>query len=139
MIQAIPAGWVWLPDFGIQRQVHGAFPSNIHLRGDLLSEEIPLPTYIAKQISMMAATFLNPEVAGPAPVSFPQADEAALLMLKHHPMQNLRVFQVQYYLRAGKWVGIITLTTIEQELLAVRADLDQLMKLIRFVREEEAA
>lgn len=139
VIPAIPAGWVWLPGFGIQKRVQGAFPSNIHLREDPLPEPVPLPAYVAKQITMMANTFLNPEVAGPAPASFPAADEAALLMLRHHSIRDLNVFQVQYYIRLDKWIGIITLTTSEAELLVVRPDLDQFMKVISVAGDEGVA
>lgn len=138
IVPAMPAGWAWLPDFGIQKQVQGAFPSNIHLREDPLPEQQALAEYVAKQIIMMAKTFLNPEVAGPAPFSFAGADEAAMLMLRHHPMQELSVFQVQYYVRQGKWIGVVTLTTTETELLAVRPELDQFMKVIRIAAEEGA-
>jgi len=39
--------------------------------------------------------------------------------------------QVQHYVRAGKWIGIATLTTTETELLKVRPDFEQFMKLLR--------
>ena len=72
--------------------------------------------YIQTQIALMKRAFLDPTIAGPAPLQFPGADESAMLMLKHQPMNQVTVIQVQHYVRAGKWIGIATLTTTEIEL-----------------------
>jgi len=135
MIPAIPFGWTWIPDFGIQKQAENVIPSNISLREDQLLAGDQLALYIQAQITMMKRTFLEPVIAGPAPLEFPGATEAALLMLKHRPMHQVIVFQVQHYIRSGKWIGIATLTTLESELLKVRADFDQFMKLLRIEPE----
>ena len=74
---------------------------------------------------------MEPMIAGPAPMEFPGAEEAAMLMLKHRPMHQVSVFQVQHYVRCGKWIGIVTLTTLESELLKVRPDFDQFVKVLR--------
>ncbi|MFZ0663069.1 MAG: hypothetical protein WAM66_10290 [Acidobacteriaceae bacterium] len=79
----------------------------------------------------MKRTFLDPVIAGPAPLEYPGATEAALLMLKHQPLNQTRVFQVQHYIRMNRWIGIATLTTLESELLKVRPDFDQFMKLLK--------
>jgi hypothetical protein len=42
---------------------------------------------------------------------------------------------VQHYIRSGTWIGIATLTTLESELLKVRADFDSFMKLLRIEPE----
>ncbi|MDE3188664.1 MAG: hypothetical protein KGM96_14220 [Acidobacteriota bacterium] len=106
-------------------------PSNVFLREDELLAGNQLELYIKAQITVMQRTFLEPVIAGPAPLAFPDATEAAMLMLKHRPMHQVTVFQVQHYVRSGKWIGIATLTTLESELLKVRADFDQFMKLLR--------
>lgn len=131
IIPAIPFGWTWIPDFGIQKQAEGVVPSNVFLREDELLAGNQLELYIKAQITVMQRTFLEPVIAGPAPLAFPDATEAAMLMLKHRPMHQVTVFQVQHYVRSGKWIGIATLTTLESELLKVRADFDQFMKLLR--------
>lgn len=131
IIPAIPFGWTWVPDFGIRKQAEGAIPSNVYLREDQLLAGNQLALYIQAQITMMKRTFLEPAFAGPVAIEFPEATEAAMLMLKHRPMHQMTVFQVQHYIRSGPWIGIATLTTIESELLKVRADFDQFMKLLR--------
>jgi hypothetical protein len=135
IVTAIPFGWAWIVDFGVQKNLQGAFPSNIYLREDVLRGEDELGSYVANQVSLMAKTFLAPQVAGPGRLAFAGADEAALLMLKHQPTEQGIVFQVQHYVRSGKWVGIATLTTLEAELLAVRPDFDQFMKLLKIAPE----
>jgi hypothetical protein len=135
IIPAIPFGWTWIPDFGIQKRAEGVVPSNVYLREDRLLAGNQLGLYIQAQITIMKKTFLNPVIAGPAPLTFPSAAEAALLMLKHQSMHQVTVFQVQHYVRSGSWIGIATLTTLESELLKVRADFDQFMKLLQIEPE----
>ena len=131
IIPAIPFGWTWVPDFGIQKRTEGVVPSNIYLREDQLLAGNQLELYIRAQITLMKRTFVEPVIAGPAPLTFPDAAEAAMLMLKHRPMHQVTVFQVQHYVRSGSWIGIATLTTLEPELLKIRPDFDQFMKLLR--------
>jgi hypothetical protein len=130
IVSAIPFGWTWIPEFGIQKQAEGAIPSNIYLRDDQLLAGDQLALYINAQITIMKRTFFDPMVAGPAAIEFSGADEAALLMVKHKPMHQVSVFQVQNYVRKGKWIGIATLSTLESELLKIRPDFDQFMKLL---------
>jgi hypothetical protein len=131
IIPAIPFGWTWIPDFGIQRGGGNTVPSNVYLKEDELLVGDQLNLYIQTQIALMKRTFLDPTIAGPAPLQFPGADECAMLMLKHQPMNQITVIQVQHYLRSVKWIGIATLTTTETELLKVRPDFEQFMKLLR--------
>lgn len=131
IIPAIPFGWTWIPGFGIQHAVQRGIPSNVCLKEDELLAGNQLVLYIQAQITLMKRTFLDPMIAGPAPLEYPGATEGALLMLKHQPMSQSQVFQVQHYIRIGRWIGISTLTTLESELLKVRKDFDQFMKLVK--------
>jgi hypothetical protein len=130
IVTAIPSGWVWIAGFGIQKQMEGVVPSNVCLKEDeLLAGNLEL--YIRAQITLMKRTFLEPMIAGPAPLAFPDAQEAAMLMVKHQPLNGTTVFQVQHYVRSANWIGIATLTTVEPELLKVRPEFEQFMKLLR--------
>ena len=135
IVPAIPFGWTWIPEFGIQKRYEGVVPSNVYLREDQMLAGNKLELYIKAQIVIMNRTFMEPMIAGPAPMEFPGATEAAMLMLKHRPMHQVSVFQVQHYVRSGSWIGIATLTTLEPELLKVRPDFDQFMKLLRIEAE----
>jgi hypothetical protein len=51
------------------------------------------------------------------------------------------MLHVQTYVRLGKWSGIITLTTLEAQLMALRADYDAFVRGLRIspaVAEEPA-
>ena len=135
IIPSIPYGWTWIPGFGIQKQAPGVIPSNVFLKEDELLAGNQLALYIQAQVTLMKRTFLDPVIAGPAPLEFPDAAEAAMLMLKHRQMHQVTVFQVQHYVRSGKWIGVATLTTLESELLAIRPDFDQFMKVLRIEPE----
>lgn len=57
-------------------------------------------------------------------------------MLKHQPMNQVSVLQVQHYMRVDRWIGIVTLTTIESELLKVRPDFDKFLQLLHIASAE---
>ena len=78
IIPAIPFGWNWIPGFGIQHAAQGMVPSNVCLKEDVLLAGNQLALYIQAQITIMKRTFLEPVVAGPAPLEYPGATEAAL-------------------------------------------------------------
>ena len=138
IIPAIPSGWNWIAGFGIQRGGESAIPSNVYLQEDELLVGDQLTLYIQAQISVMRRTFKDPAIAGPVPSQFPGAEDCAMLMLKHQPMNQVSVFQVQHYMRSNRWIGIVTLTTLESELLKVRPEFEQFLKLLRIAPEEPA-
>ena len=131
IIPAIPFGWKWIEGFGVQRSGENITPSNIYIQEDELLAGSQLIFYIQAQIAVMKRTFKDPTVAGPAPLKFPGAEDCAMLMVKHQPMNQMSVIQVQHYMRHGRWIGIVTLTTLETELLKVRPDFEQFLKLLR--------
>ncbi|HVT97299.1 MAG TPA: hypothetical protein VHE33_07300 [Acidobacteriaceae bacterium] len=132
VISTIPPGWTWTPGFGIHKPT-GPVTSNICLKDDELLAGNQLDLYIRAQITLLNRTFQEPMIAGPAPFAFPNAAEAALLMVKHRSLQQASVFQVQNYVRIDRWIGVVTLTTIESELLKVRPDFDQFVQRLQIV------
>jgi len=136
MIPAIPFGWRWIESFGIQRSVENVTPSNIYLQQDELLAGDQLVLYIQAQIAIMKRTFKDPVIAGPAPSTFPGAQDCAMVMLKHQPLNQMSVIQVQHYMRNERWIGIVTLTTLETELLKVRPDFEQFLKLLRIAQPD---
>ena len=98
-----------------------------------------LVLYIHAQITIMKRTFKDPIIAGPVPSQFRGAEDCSMLMLKHQPMNQMSVFQVQHYMRNDRWIGVVTLTTLESELLKVRPDFEQFLKLLRIAPPPEPA
>ena len=130
-VPAVPFGWQWVEGFGIQHSGENVTPSNVHLREDELLAGDQLALYIQAQVTIMRRTFKDPVIAGPAPSNFPGAQDSAMLMVRHQPLNQMSVIQVQYYMRHESWIGIVTLTTLETELLKVRPDFEQFLKLLR--------
>ncbi|MBT9330210.1 hypothetical protein [Paracidobacterium acidisoli] len=135
IVTAIPYGWTWVPGFGIQRSGETIIPGNVYLREDELLVGNQLVLYVQAQITLMKQSFRDAMIAGPLLTPFPGAEEAAMLMLKHQPMNQVSVLQVQQYVRVASWIGIVTLTTIESELLRIRPDFDQFLKLLQIAAE----
>jgi hypothetical protein len=118
IIPAIPFGWNWIAGFGIQRGGENVAPSNVYLKEDELLAGNQLILYIQAQITVMQRTFKDPAIAGPVPAQFPGAEDCAMLMLRHQPLHQVSVFQVQHYVRSNRWIGIVTLTTLEDRSLS---------------------
>ena len=139
IIPAIPFGWTWIAGFGIQRSGENATPSNVYLQEDELLAGDQLILYIQAQITVMKRTFKEPVIAGPVASKFPGAEDSAMLMIKHQPLNQISVFQVQHYVRSDRWIGVVTLTTLESEILKVRPDFEQFLKLLRIGLPPEPA
>ena len=125
-IRSAPAGWFFVPDFGLRHNAPDP-ASNIHLGGDLLLAGNKLEPYVEAQKSMLLRKYDQPVFGGPQPTRLlaDQVEEGMMLLLKHQPMHGLSVLQVQTYVRRGTWIGIITLTTTERALQQVRGDYEQ--------------
>jgi hypothetical protein len=136
-IRLVPHGWVYVPDFGIRKSGEGFVPSNVALNQDTLLVGTQLSLYLDAQITLMKNTFQDPMIAGPKPVEFAGAHEAMLLMIKHRELNGLSVVQVQNYVRCASWIGIVTLTTLDTELLKVRQDFEKFSKALAILPEPE--
>ncbi len=136
-VRLVPHGWVYVPDFGIRRYSESAIPSNVAVNQDTLLCGDKLALYLDAQIALMKNTFKDPMIAGPMPAEFAGVDEAMLLMVKHGALNGYTVVQVQNYVRCGTWIGIITLTTLEPELLKVRQDFERFSKALAILPEPE--
>ena len=140
-ISAVPANWFFIPDFGLRHNSPTHPASNITVKEDVLLAGNKLEPYIQAQISILKRTYLDPAFAGPQPTtlieaSLPAVEEAMMLIVKHQPHAGASVLQVQTYVRLDQWLGIITLTTLEQTLLSVRKDYEQFIRLLRIASAE---
>lgn len=134
-VRLVPHGWVYVPEFGIRKVEEGVVPSNVTVSQDVLLAGDKLALYLDAQITMMKGTFQEPMIAGPRPQEFAGAEEAMLLMVKHRRLNGRTVVQVQTYVRVAKWIGIVTLTTLEQELMKVRPDFERFSKALAILPE----
>ena len=136
VISSVPANWFFVPDFGLRH--NSPYPtSNITVKDDVLLAGNRLEPYIQAQINILRRTYLDPAFAGPQPAALlkVETDETMLLLIRHQPVNGTSVLQVQTYVRLGTWIGIITLTTVDQFVRHVRPDYERFMSLLNIAPE----
>jgi hypothetical protein len=135
----VPQGWIFVADFGIRqmppdlRTDPRTVSANVALGQDAIEAPDALAAYIDKQAALIQAHLTDAKTAGPQPMTFPGAEEAYLLFVRHRPAGAPDMLHAQTYVRLGLWVGIITLTTPEAQLKAVRPDYDAFVKGLRIL------
>jgi hypothetical protein len=129
----MPAGWIFVADFGIRQMVRdaGAVAASVGVGQDTLTSPGEFAEYLEKQKKLIEGALKEARIAGPQATPFAGADEAHLLFVRHTVSGAGSVLHAQTYVRVGKWVGIITLTSLEDQLKAVRADYDVFVKGLR--------
>jgi hypothetical protein len=125
-VTAMPANWIYVAGFGIKQMIaaYGQIAASVGVGEDTLEAEDGLPAYLEKQMKMIEGSLQDVKCAGPKPTSFPGADEAHLMFVRHTLESAGPMLHAQTYARVGLWVGIVTLTTLESQLGVVRADYD---------------
>ena len=137
IISSVPASWFFVPDFGLRH--NSPYPtSNITVKDDVLLAGNRLEPYIQAQIGILRRTYLDPVFAGPKPVALLKidVDETMMLLIRHQPVNGTSVMQVQTYVRLGAWIGIITLTTVDQFIRQVRPDYECFISLLTVAPED---
>ncbi len=129
----MPAGWICITGFGMRQMNAGAgiVVASIGLGEDALSQPSDLAPYIAKQLKLIEGRLKEVKCAGPQAIAFDGADEALLLFVRHTMERSGSMLHAQTYVRVGTWLGIITLTTQEAQMRAVRADYGAFVKGLR--------
>jgi hypothetical protein len=136
-VTAIPQGWIYVAEFGIRqlmpdRRMVGA---NVTLGQDTVTTLDGFAEYIQTQAKLIVGHLSEAKTAGPQPMAFPGADEAYLFFVRHRPVGAPDMLHAQTYVRLGLWVGIITLTTPEAQLKAVRPDYDAFVNGLRITMQ----
>lgn len=136
-VTTIPAGWIYVADFGIRQMAMapGTVTASVSVGQDSLSSESGLADYIEKQKTLIGNHLKEAKFAGPQATAFPGADEAQLLFVRHNVDSVGSMLHAQTYARLGLWSGIITLTALEAQLRAVRPDYDAFVKGLRILPE----
>jgi hypothetical protein len=129
----MPAGWLYVAGFGIRQMTAaaGTIAASVGVGQDALALENGLGEYIEKQKKLIGNYLKETKFAGPQATAFASADEAQLLFVRHRVEPAGSMLHAQTYVRLGNWVGIVTLTTLEAQLKAVRPDYEAFMKGLR--------
>ena len=133
IVTGMPARWIFVADFGIRQIVmnSGAVAASVGVGQDTLQSAGELAEYMEKQKKLIEGALKEPRIAGPQATAFAGAEEAHLLFVRHIVSGAGSMLHAQTYVRVGKWVGVITLTTLEDQLKGVRADYDVFVKGLR--------
>jgi hypothetical protein len=136
----MPAGWVYIANFGIRQMKSDSrsIVASVGVGQDSLASEAEFSPYVEKQMKLIEGHLKEPKLAGPQPTAFPGADEAMLLFVRHNPDSVETILHAQTYVRSGLWLGIITLTTLEEQLRAVRPDYDAFVRGLRIHQQRPA-
>jgi hypothetical protein len=108
-----------------------AVAASVGLGEDALSAESNVADYIEKQKELIGGRLKDAKFAGPQAIAFPGAEEGHLLFVRHTMDAVGNMLHAQTYVRSGDWLGIVTLTTLEAQLSAVRPDYDAFVKGLR--------
>lgn len=119
LIPAIPQGWAEIPGRGLQANQPGRFPTNILFveEGDPL--EFPLTEYVSRQQIIAREALPLAKFAPMQPVKIPNTDEAIALRGQFAGASGVIAQQRQVYVVKQGIVGVISMTTIEQEMPVV--------------------
>ena len=130
---------MYVANFGIKQMVADPqmIPANVSLGEDALDTPDGLSAYIGAQGKLMQNHLALPKMAGPQAVPFQGADEAYLFFVRHAANETNNMLHAQSYVRLGTWVGIVTLTTLESQLMAVRPAYESFLKGLRIIPLEE--
>jgi hypothetical protein len=130
---AVPEGWELLQEHGFRRVAPGQFPTNVVATAETQLQVASLKDYIDSQIVVLGRYLkdLTSEVSSVSPL--PSCDEALTLGLHHTADDGRLVGQRQFYVRRGACVGILTLTSLQEELTSVLPVFESLIARASFV------
>ena len=109
----------------------GAIVASVGVGQDALDDEGGFAEYVEKQMKLIGSRLKEPKLAGPKAISFAGAEEAQLLFVRHNVEKAGNILHAQTYARVGRWVGIVTLTTLEAHVNAIRPDYDAFVQGLR--------
>lgn len=129
----MPRGWIYVADFGIRQMTMdaGTIAASVGLGEDTLDSASGFADYIGKQKRLIEGHLKEAKFAGPQATAMQGAEEAYLFFVRHTVDAVGNMLHAQTYVRVGAWLGIVTLTTLEAQLKAVRPDYDAFVKGLR--------
>ena len=118
-VRTIPAGWEVVPNYGLRSVAENTFPSTVVVTEEKLPEEMTLQAYVANSVEIIRRLLPEPKIKGPDRFSFPEVEEAQQLAVAYRSKDDRAVVQRQIYAGAAGVVGIVTFTTVEEEMANV--------------------
>jgi len=104
----MPANWIYVAGFGIKQMIaaYGQIAASVGVGEDTLDAEDGLLAYLEKQMKMIEGSLQDVKCAGPKPTSFPGADEAHLMFVRHTLESTGRCFMPRLTRAWGCGLGL---------------------------------
>ena len=132
----IPNGWQIQEGLGIQQDVKDAFPSNIGAMEEPLGPGITLPQYVEAQTKMFREYLREPRIDAALPPTIPGTAETVALEVRYSTKDGQSIYYHRVYARSGSTIGVLTLTTLENDLPSIRPVYDSVLSAISFSRKD---
>ncbi|HEY6946102.1 MAG TPA: FHA domain-containing protein [Candidatus Acidoferrum sp.] len=118
----IPTGWQVQEGLGIQLDTKDdkLFPTNIGAMEEPFGPGITLSQYVEAQTKMFREYLSEPKIDATLPPKIPGATETIGLEVRFSTKDGPSVYYRRVYARSGSTVGILTLTTLEEDFPSVR-------------------
>ena len=128
---SIPKGWALVEGYGLRRSGSATPPAEI-----VAGEDQPLTTsladYIQTQLGMLPLLVLDAQARVTGPVTIPGAEEAIAVAVTYKVDDGRSYGQRQFYARAGRSVGVLTMTGPAEEFPLLLPALESVLAGIRF-------
>ena len=124
---AMPEKWIAQGDFGFQRDVPDSFPSSVAVTEEKIGDSVTLHQYVEAQLAMLRQYLREPQIDAAIPPKIAGADESVAVEVRYKTRDGQGVFYRRIYSRLGRNVGVLTFTTLENELAQVRPALDAII------------
>ena len=134
LLPVVPKDWELIEPHGIRRTGKGIFPSNASFTEEPLPGGKDLASYVQDQVAGLRRMISEVVVVEQSPSAFPDSDDAQQLVMRFH-VEGRPIVQRQMYVFRGGMIGILTLTTTEQDVETVRGAFDRMRESARYCPE----
>jgi predicted component of type VI protein secretion system len=131
-LTTLPVGWVEAGDYGIQRNTSDGFPSNVVATEEPLGASLSLREYVDSQLSMLRQYLRKPQIDVAHPPKIQGAEESIAMEIRYETKDGQGVYYGRIYVRAGRTVGVIALTTLQSDLAQIKPVFDSILSAARF-------
>jgi pSer/pThr/pTyr-binding forkhead associated (FHA) protein len=128
----IPNGWQIQEGLGMQQDVKDAFPASVGAMEEPLGPGITLPQYVEAQTKMFREYLREPKIDAALPPTIPGSAETVALEVRYSTKDGQSIYYHRVYARSGSVIGVLTLTTMEKDLSALRPVYDSVLSAISF-------
>jgi hypothetical protein len=124
---AAPARWQVQDGFGLQQSGNEEFPSSVAATEELLGG-ITLQQFVESQISMLRGYLRDPRIEPTMPPRVGGADESMAVDVRYSTKDGRELVYRRIYARSGASVGVLTVTTLAEDLPQVLLSLRPLLE-----------